>query len=93
MASKEFSTGISAKYVAEKYTLEGGVNFGITFGTEKTTVFYATAGISSKALVPGAELSMAYDADSDGNDMNFRKGQTTVAQNLGAVTAKCKIEL
>ena len=91
LASKEFSAGVSAKYEEEKYTLEGGVEFGITFGTKNTTVFYATAGVSSEALISGAKLSLTYGADSDGKDMNFLKDQK-VSQNLGAVTAACTIE-
>ncbi len=90
LKSKEFGASLSAKYVAEKFTLDGGVNFGITFGEEKTTIFSATAGISSDAVLPGATLALTYGKDSKSNEMNFLEGQT-LAQNFGAVTASCKI--
>ena len=92
LKSKAFTANASAKYVAEKYTLNGGVSFGITFGTEKSTLLSATASVSSDVVIPGATLSLAYGKDSDGNTMNFLKDQTnSKAQNFGAVTATCKI--
>ncbi len=92
LKSKAFTADASAEYVAEKYTLNGGVNFGITFGTEKSTLLSATASVSSDVVIPGAKLSLAYGKDSAGNTMNFLKDQTnSKAQNFGAITATCKI--
>ncbi len=90
LRSKKFGASLSAKYAAEKFTLNGGVNFGITFGEEKTTVFSATAGVSSDVVVPGATLALTYGKDLNGTKMNFLKDQKT-AQNFGAITASCKI--
>ena len=90
LKSKEFSSSASVEYKAEKFTANAGVGFGITFGTDNTTVVYATASVESEVLIPGATLSLAYDVDSKENDMNFLKDQKT-PQNFGAITAKCKI--
>ena len=90
LKSKAFSAGANVEYAAEKFTAKAGADFGITFGTDNTTVLSATASIESSAVIPGATLSLAYGTDSDNNDMNFLKDQE-VPQNFGAVTAKCKI--
>ena len=88
--AKKFSIGANVKYAAEIFTAKAGVNFGKTFDVDNTSVFYLTASVESEALIPGATLSLVYDADSAGNDMNFLDKQKTV-QNFGAITAKCKI--
>ncbi len=88
--SKVFNASVGAKYVAEKFTVNGGVGFGKTFGVDDTYIFSATAGVSSDALIPGATLSLTYGKDSGNNTMNFLDKQAT-PQNFGAVTATCKI--
>ena len=88
--SKVFSIGANVKYAAEIFTAKAGVNFGKTFDVDNTSVFYLTASVESEALIPGAKLSLAYGADSNGKDMNFLDKQAT-AQNFGAITAKCEI--
>ncbi len=88
--SKKFTASVGAKYVAEKFTVNGDVNFGKTFGVDNTYIFYVTAGVSSEALIPGAALSLTYGVDSAENDMNFLDKQDA-PQNFGAVTATCKI--
>lgn len=88
--AKKFSIGANVKYAAEIFTAKAGVNFGKTFDVDNTSVFYLTASVESEALIPGATLSLVYDADSAGNDMNFLDKQAT-AQNFGAITAKCEI--
>ena len=90
LKSKEFSAGANVKYAAEKFTAKAGVSFGKTFDVDDTTVLSATASIESEAIIPGATLSLAYGRDSNGTKMNFLKDQE-VAQNFGAITAKCKI--
>ena len=90
LKSKEFSAGANVKYAAEKFTAKAGVSFGKTFDVDDTTVLSATASIESEAIIPGATLSLAYGKDSNNTKMNFLKDQA-VAQNFGAITAKCKI--
>ena len=90
LESKKFSANASVKYAAEKFTAKAGVNFGKTFDKDDTTILYATASVESEVIIPGATLSLTYGADSKSNDMNFLKDQE-VAQNFGAITAKCKI--
>ena len=94
LKSKAFSAGANVKYAAEKFTAKAGVEFGMIFGTEKSTYLAASASISSEAIIPGATLSLAYGQDSAYNDVNFLKDQTAsvrAAQNFGAITATCKI--
>ncbi len=93
LKSKAFTANASAKYVAEKYTLNGGVDFGTTFGKEKSTYLAPTASVSSDVVIPGATLSLAYGKGTTGY-INLLKDQTASGrdQNFGAVTAKCVIE-
>ncbi len=90
LKTKEFSAGANVKYAAELFTAKAGLNFGKTFDVDNTTVLSATASVESDAVIPGATLSLAYGKDSASGKMNFLADQS-VAQNFGAVTAKCKI--
>ena len=90
LKTKEFSAGANVNYAAELFTAKAGLNFGKTFDVDNTTVLSATASVESDAVIPGATLSLAYGKDSASGKMNFLADQS-VAQNFGAVTAKCKI--
>ena len=88
--SQDLSVSANVKYAAEKFTAKCGVAYGMNLKAEGAEVLSATASIETKAVIPGATLSLSYGKDSAGNTMNFLADKAD-AQNFGAVTAKCKI--
>ena len=88
--SQDLSVSANVKYAAEKFTAKCGVAYGMNLKAEGAEVLSATASIETKAVIPGATLSLSYGKDSAGNTMNFLADKDD-AQNFGAVTAKCKI--
>ncbi len=91
--TKAFTSSLSAKYVAEKFTANAGVEFGAIFGTDDSLYFATTAGVSTDVIIPGATLALTYGKDSAGNKMNFLDQANSVRkQNFGAVKASCTIE-
>ena len=88
--SQDLSVSANVKYAAEKFTAKCGVAYGMNLKAEGAEVLSATASVETKAIIPGATLSLSYGKDSAGNTMNFLADKDD-AQNFGAVTAKCKI--
>ena len=88
--SQDLSVSANVKYAAEKFTAKCGVAYGMNLKAEGAEVLSATASIETKAVIPGATLSLSYGKDSAGNTMNFLADKADT-QNFGAVTAKCKI--
>ena len=88
--SQDLSVSANVKYAAEKFTAKCGVAYGMNLKAEGAEVLSATASIETKAVIPGATLSLSYGKDSAGNTMNFLADKDKT-QNFGAVTAKCKI--
>lgn len=88
--SQDLSVSANVKYAAEKFTAKCGVAYGMNLKAEGAEVLSATASVETKAIIPGATLSLSYGKDSAGNTMNFLADKDD-DQNFGAVTAKCKI--
>ena len=88
--SQDLSVSANVKYAAEKFTARCGVAYGMNLKAEGAEVLSATASVETKAVIPGATLSLSYGKDSAGNTMNFLADKDDV-QNFGAVTAKCTI--
>ena len=92
--TKKFSTSANVAYAADAFTAKAGVAYSKIFEKDDASVLSATASVESSAIIPGATLALTYGTDSDDNDMNFLKDQTNSSvkkQNLGAITASCKI--
>ncbi len=86
------SVGLGAKYVADVFTVEGEVGYSLKCDTEDTHRLYATAAVSTDAIIPGCTLKLAYaQTDAEAGNMNWLKDQAK-AQNFGKVTASAKIE-
>ena len=88
--SQDLSVSANVKYAAEKFTAKCGVAYGMNLKAEGAEVLSATASVETKAIIPGATLSLSYGKDSAGNTMNFLADKDD-DQNFGAVTAKCTI--
>lgn len=88
--SQDLSVSANVKYAAEKFTAKCGVAYGMNLKAEGAEVLSATASVETKAIIPGATLSLSYGKDSAGNTMNFLADKDDT-QNFGAVTAKCTI--
>lgn len=79
IADEEASAGVSAEYVAEKYTAAAAVGFGYVIPDEEATL-ELDLGVSSSTLIAGADLYLGYYVE-----------DLITAQNKGAVTAGVSI--
>ncbi len=76
----ELTVGASVEYAAEKFTAYGTVKTVFDFSADDAfETFYLKAGVSSDAIIEGADLDLNYV------NANF------VAENKGAITASCTI--